>query len=93
MSRRKAPLHDSSLLRKKDLGLTLTGTGRDRWGRKDQPGGARPWCKQALCFLRLEDEQAGRRQCDLWEALVLLWWAGRLRWSQEAWVPTPTLSK
>lgn len=39
MSRRKAPLHDNNLLRKKDLGLTLKEPGlQDRWGRKDQPG-------------------------------------------------------
>lgn len=36
MTRRKAPLHDNNLLRKKDLGLTLKETGlQDRWGRKD----------------------------------------------------------
>lgn len=60
-SRRKASLSENSLLRKEDLGLTLTETGLEKpvqtsRGKKNWRGlgeGSRPQWKQALCFPRL----------------------------------------
>lgn len=77
MSRRKAPLHDNNLLRKKDLGLTLTETsfqepaGTDGVGRASQEG-AKPWCNKPCDFCGWEDEQAYDGDVLFGKALVLL---------------------
>lgn len=61
-SRKEAPLSEDKLLRKEDLGLTLTeagssGTRMDRSGRKDLPGRGKAVVETRLCFLSQEDEE------------------------------------
>lgn len=61
-SRKEAPLSEDKLLRKEDLGLTLTETGSsgirmDRSGRKDLPGRGKAVVETSLCFLSREDEE------------------------------------
>lgn len=55
---KKAPLSENKLLRKEDLGLTLTKTGSlgnsmDRSGRKDLPGRGKAVVETRVCVLKL----------------------------------------
>ena len=55
---KKAPLSENKLLRKEDLGLTVTemgslGNGMDRSGRKDLPGRGKAVVETRVCFLKL----------------------------------------
>lgn len=56
--KKKAPLSENKLLRKEDLGLTLTemgslGNAMDRSGRKDLPGRGKAVVETRVCFLKL----------------------------------------